>query len=409
MRSRTNLRLNRTCIRFFSHASSAYHQIKSGQAIHENRPHRILAGQLTPEISALQYYDRRIEVLQSIPNNSFVIIPGNELQFGTGTVFYEFRQDPNFYYLTGFLEPSAALVLYRQNSDHMQSIFYVTERDSVQEMWEGEVAGTEGAVEIFNADAAYSINKISSHVQELLVKCTTVYADITEPKTSRFPRFFKSSGLDALPDSLADLIRTRSTKIDYWSANELIEQLRCIKSENEIVCMRRACEISAQAFNKAYSKRFTKESDLHAFMDYEFRIGGCEMPAYLPVVAGGSHSLTIHYTRNDDILRDGELVLVDAGGRYGGYCADITRTWPVNGKFSEPQKDLYQAVLNVQKHCIELCKTSLGGSLQDIHAVSESLLYTELLNAGLTGLTRNKVRQLYPHSIGHHVGIDVHD
>jgi intermediate cleaving peptidase 55 len=120
------------------------------------------------------------------------------------------------------------------------------------------------------------------------------------------------------------------------------------------------------------------------------------------------HALTLHYTRNDDVLRDGDLVLVDAGGRYGGYCADISRTWPVNGKFTGPQRDLYQAVLNVNKACIELCTESSGYSLSDLHAKSEELLYSELTNAGLK-LTRHQLRELYPHYIGHHLGLDVHD
>jgi intermediate cleaving peptidase 55 len=154
--------------------------------------------------------------------------------------------------------------------------------------------------------------------------------------------------------------------------------------------------------------QFFKEADLHAFLDYQFRINGCEMSAYLPVVASGSHALTIHYTRNDDVLRNGELVLVDAGGKFGGYCADISRTWPVDGKFSGPQRDLYQAVLNVNKACIDLCVASNGLSLSDIHRKSEDLLYTELLNAGMN-ISRSQLRELYPHYIGHNLGIDVHD
>lgn len=117
--------------------------------------------------------------------------------------------------------------------------------------------------------------------------------------------------------------------------------------------MRIAAEISAEVYNKAYGIRFDTEAQLYHFLEYEFMMRGCHESAYLPVVAGGSHALTIHYTQNNDILRDGELVLVDAAGRYGGYCADISRTWPVNGKFTDPQKDLYQAVLNVQKECVK--------------------------------------------------------
>ncbi|CAN6594952.1 intermediate cleaving peptidase 55 [Trichomonascus vanleenenianus] len=382
--------------------------IKAGQPIHETRPHLVPKGDLTPGIEAIEYYARRRRILESIPDNSMVVVPGNETQFATGSVFYEFRQDPNFYYLTGFLEPNAALVLHRKNAGEMNSIMFVPESDKHSELWEGERTGTKGAVEIFNADAAFPINEIDQKMPDLLKDCTRVYTDISD-KTSRYPRFFKSTGKDVLEGSLMDILLKSANQKKLMSANYLIEQSRLFKTENEIDCMRVASEISAAAFNKAYSQRFKKESDLHAFLDYEFRVGGCEMPAYLPVVAGGKHALVIHYTRNDDRLRDGELVLVDAGGRFGGYCADISRTWPVNGKFTGPQRDLYQAVLNVQKKCIELCTSRQGASLDDIHRASEELLYTELLNAGMTGLSRGSVRKIYPHYIGHHLGIDVHD
>lgn len=367
-------------------------RIKSGQAIHENRPHLVHRGDLTPGITAEEYYVRRMNILQSLPDNSAMIVSGNVTQMATTAVFHEFRQDPSFYYLTGFLEPNAVLVMYRENADKMHSVFFVQEADKMAELWDGERAGTMGAVEIFNADRAYPIYRLEEQVAKLASEAKIIYTDAWEP---RFPEsvrkmFSHFKGVQCLP------------------ATPIIEQGRIIKSEQEIDCMRAASEISAIGFNRAMSRQFESESELHAYLDYQFRIGGCEMPAYLPVVAGGSHALTIHYTRNDDLLRDGDLVLVDAGGRFGGYSADISRTWPVNGKFTAPQRDLYQAVLNVEKECIKMC-TSQGAAFDDLHRKSEDLLYSELLNAGFTTLTRGKIRELYPHYIGHHLGLDVHD
>lgn len=386
-----------------------WYSIKAGQPLYETRPHLIRKGELTPGINAEEYYVRRMKVLQTIPEKSLVVVPGNETQFATGSVFHEFRQDPNFYYLTGFLEPGAALVLYKEDNENVHSIFFVPQSDKNAELWEGERSGTKGAMEVFNADAAYPFDHIGTYMHELLNRCDYVYADMSE-NGSRFPRYFKSQGTDILSGSFADALRRSSGGgKTFKSAITLIEQFRVNKSEEEIDAMRQASEISASAYNKAYGERFASEKALHAYLDYEFKLGGCEMPAYLPVVAGGKHALTIHYTRNDDLLRDGDMVLVDAGGRYGGYCADISRTWPVNGKFTAPQRDLYQALLNVQKQCIEYCTVEHNMSFDDLHRVSEDLLYTEMLNAGISSLTRGRVRDLYPHYIGHHLGIDVHD
>lgn len=390
---------------FYQRYSSSF---RAGQPIHETRPHLIQKGELTPGITAEEYYLRRMKILASIPDKSMVVVPGNETQFATGSVFHEFRQDPNFYYLTGFLEPSSALILYRESGESMHSIFFVPENDTNAELWDGERTGTQGALDIFNADAAYPFDQISQYIHELLKICDNIYTDLSE-NGSRFPRFFKSQGTDILNGSFVDILRRVDTKKALKSTVTLVEQFRVNKSEEEIDAMRTAAEISASAYNKAYGERFATEKALHAYLDYEFKLGGCEMPAYLPVVAGGSHALTIHYTRNDDRLRDGDLVLVDAGGRYGGYCADISRTWPVNGKFSAPQRDLYQALLNAQKKCIEYCTVDANMNFNDLHKISEDLLYTELLNAGMTTLTRSRIRDLYPHYIGHHLGIDVHD
>lgn len=396
-------------IRRFATTARCYSsKLKSGQPIFENRPHRIPSGELTPGITSMEYYQRRQQILQSLPDKSMVVVPGNEVQFATQSVFHPFRQDPNFTYLTGFLEPNSALILHREDAGNTRSIFFVPEEDPKAELWDGERAGTRGAKEIFNADEAYAIGDIATHVRDLIPQVDNVYADLNET-SSRFPRFFKSTGQDIFPGSFTDVLLKNASKQRLKSAIQLIEQKRLYKSENEIDCLRAANEISALAYNEAYKTKFAKESNLHAFLDYKFRINGCEEPAYLPVVAGGKHALTIHYTRNDDILRDEELVLVDGGGRFGQYCADISRTWPVNGKFTTPQRDLYQAVLNTQKRSIELCTEKHGVSLDDVHRAAEDYLFEELLNAGMATLTRHQIRKLMPHFIGHDLGLCVHD
>lgn len=386
--------------------------LEAGQPIHETHPHRLRPGEVTPGITAQEYYARRQTILESLPDKSLVIIPGNDVQFATSSVFYEFRQDPNFYYLTGFLEPGSALALYKENENVMESIFFVPGKDAHAELWDGIRSGPNGAIEMFNADRAYPFSDIHEQLGLLLDRVQNVYMDTFDFKDSnRLNRFFKSHGQNVLKQSLVELFRKSSSRKEYKSAVALVEKSRLVKSEAEINVMRLAAEMSSAVYNKAYGTQFASEAQLQAFLDYEFRMHGCDDSAYLPVVAGGQHALTIHYTRNNDMFNDGDLVLVDAGGRYGGYCADISRTWPVNGTFTGPQRDLYQAVLNVNKQCIPLCTVASGMSLHDIHRHSEDIMYTELKNAAGFGssLTRRDVSLLYPHYIGHNLGLDVHD
>lgn len=407
---RTTAVASRSAAALASRQYSSY--IEAGQPIYETHPHRLRPGEVTPGITAQEYYARRQIILESLPDKSLVILPGNDTQFATGSVFHEFRQDPNFFYLTGFLEPGSALVLYKENENLMESLFFVPGKDAHAELWDGVRSGPNGAIEVFNADRAYPFNEIYQQLSTMLDKVQTVYMDTFDFKDSnRFNRFFKSHGQNVLKNSLAELFRKSSGRKDYKSAIALVEKSRLVKSESEIDVMRTACEISSVVYNKAYGTHFDTEAQLMAFLDYEFRMNGCDESAYLPVVAGGSHALTIHYTRNNDRFKDGDMVLVDAGGRYGGYCADISRTWPVNGKFTGPQRDLYQAVLNVNKQCIPLCTVASGMSLHDIHRRSEDLMFTELKNAfgSSAALSRRDVTLLYPHYIGHNLGLDVHD
>jgi intermediate cleaving peptidase 55 len=187
-----------------------------------------------------------------------------------------------------------------------------------------------------------------------------------------------------------------------------INDLRVFKSEAEIAMMHLAGGISGRAFIKAMSKGWKTEKDLGAFLDYEFKAGGCDTAAYIPVIAGGKHALKIHYVRNDDVLYDENMVLVDAGGEVGGYIADITRTWPVSGKFSDAQRDLYNTILNVQRSSISLCRESAHMSLDKIHKITEHGLLEGLKQLGFD-MSGNAMDILFPHHVGHYIGLDVHD
>ena len=227
-----------------------------------------------------------------------------------------------------------------------------------------------------------------------------VYTDIA--KCSGFGKFFRNQ--DVQPNDFQRMIKDSKVR----ALNPVMNDLRVIKSEAEIALMRLAGKYSGRAFTNAMRQQWTKERDLGAFLDYDFKIGGCDTTAYVPVVAGGRNALSIHYVRNDDVLKDGEIVLVDAGGEYGGYIADITRSWPVNGKFSDPQKDLYETILRVQRSSVSLCRESANMTLDKIHEITEHGLKEGLKQIGFD-TSGDAMQILFPHHVGHYIGLDVHD
>ena len=156
-------------------------------------------------------------------------------------------------------------------------------------------------------------------------------------------------------------------------------------------------------------RSWTREKDLAAYLDYEFKNQGCDGAAYMPVIAGGANALSIHYVRNDELLKGDEMVLVDAGGEVGGYITDITRTWPVSGKFSTAQRDLYEAILSVQRTCISLCRADAGVSLDKLHSIAEDKLRDNLTSLGFDLSGYNAMESLFPHHLSHYIGLDVHD
>lgn len=399
---------------------------RAGQPIFETRPHLIKAGDLTPGISAVEYYQRRLKLAEKLPKGSLAVLPGSSVKYASGSVFYQFQQNTDLYYLTGWNEPDSVAIIERpeDSDDPHDHIFHmaVPETDPAAEQWEGERTGVEGVQEIFNADVGVSVQHFPAHLDKLLRKYKDIYYDIggasgaSGKSVNFFERMFPSTVLNdnnrlTNRANIEETLRKHS-KLGFsiQPLSHLITDLRVIKSNAELKIMRLAGKISGRAYNQAYAQRFKSEKGLHSFLEYRFISGGCDKSAYFPVVAGGSHALCIHYVRNDDFLKDGEMVLVDAAGNLGGYCADISRTWPVNGTFTPAQAELYESLLNVQRRIIRECKVSRGHSLNDLHNLSVDLLTLELRNAGFQDVQSWEVaKYLYPHYIGHNLGLDVHD
>ena len=364
----------------------------------------------------MEYYERRLRLAKLLPPNSIAILVGAQTQFSSGSVFYDFQQNNDLYYLTGWLEPNSVAIISKDgdggSDDSISLHMLVPAKNPRVELWEGEKLGLEGAYEFFNADHVEDIAKAEGYIRSLVSKYDNVFFDSSKANTSIFSSFFGSPTKHTAPG-----IESVLSKATVRRLAPLVAQLRAVKSELEINVMYAAGQISSRAINKAIAKvgsslPLSTEKTLGKYLDYEFVHGGCDKLAYIPVVASGKNALTIHYVRNDDLLYRDELVFVDAGGKLGGYCADISRAWPNSpAGFSQPQKDLYQVVLNANKTCIDLCDETRGLSLQEVHDAAIASLAQDLRQLpGFSTITNAQVAYtLFPHYIGHHLGLDLHD
>ncbi|KAJ5090147.1 hypothetical protein N7532_008831 [Penicillium argentinense] len=383
--------------------------LKFGQPLHETHPHLLDPGELTPGITALEYAQRRSRLANKLPKGAVAILAASEVKYRAPGIFHEYRQESNFFYLTGFNEPNALAVIANDGSgDNHIFHLYVREKDARAELWDGARSGTQAAVDVFNADEETfqtgNIENIGDVLPNIVSGATEVYSDIPAFDSSRSSLHRYLYGPTVASEKLKKTVDHRKVK----PLKPILNEMRAFKSENEVVHMRMLGQASGRSFTDSMRETFDREKALTSFLEYQFKVNGCDGSAFVPVVAGGQNALSIHYTRNDDILRDGELVLVDGGGELGGYISDITRTWPVNGKFTDPQRELYSAVLNVHRTCLALCRESANLSLDQLHNIAENGLKEQLKQLGFD-LPGSAINTLFPHHLGHYVGLDVHD
>ncbi|KAF2091772.1 hypothetical protein K490DRAFT_30835 [Saccharata proteae CBS 121410] len=396
--------LSRRCV------SVSAADLQFGQPLHETHPHLLKAGEVTPGISALEYANRRQKLANLLPPSSVAIIAASDTKYRSGAVFYEFHQDPDFFYLTGFNEPEALAVIgMPDSSEDYVFHLYVRPKDARAEQWDGARSGTQAAEDVFNADKADDIKNIGLALPDIMKRSKHIYTDLPGKLDHRsaITRYLSGTVTTAnqgFPAALRAAAPAKAPK----PIRPLMNELRIIKSEAEIANMRKAGQASARAFSEAMGRRFETERELNTFLDYRFRSLGCDGIAYVPVIAGGQNALSIHYVRNDNVLKYEEMVLVDAGGEYGGYITDITRTWPVSGRFSPAQKDLYETILRVQRSCVSLCREDASLTLDKLHSIAEEGLKDGLKALGFD-MSGDALPTLFPHHVGHYIGLDVHD
>ena len=353
------------------------------------------------------YIQRRNQLGAMLPKNSAVVIAGASTQYRNADSSHAFRQDSNFWYLSGFNEAESTLVLLINEENDVQSIAFVPEKNELKEIWDGYRAGPEGAMQDHGFDLAFNNTEINDRLPDLLAGHNQVYYPVGKSKT-----------LDA---DIIDWIKSAKSKdrhssaIDIADASSKVGNQRLIKDEDEIEIMRKACKISAEAHVEAmkFVKPGMTEQEIEAFYQYEFSKKGGRFSAYTPIVAGGVNACVLHYVENSKPLKDGELLLVDAGCEFELYASDITRTYPINGKFTEPQLAIYEVVLEAQLKSIEAISTN--NNVMDAQIISEKVITQGLIDLGILQGSMDELheagafRDFYMHKIGHWLGIDVHD
>ena len=349
------------------------------------------------------------EFIKRMSPDSIAIIASAREATRSNDTFYRYRQDSDFYYLTGFDEPEAIAVITPSHKEHKLTLF-VRPRDPEREIWDGRRAGVEGAQTEYGADAAFPISEFDAKLTEYLNGANNLYyrigngnaeLDETIVKQIRHLRALGRRGMRA-PEAIID-------------TGAIIHELRLFKSEDEIALMQRAADIASEGHREAMKKARPgmKEYEVEALVEYTFRKNGASAPAYTSIVGGGANATVLHYINNDATLADGDLLLIDAGAEYQGYASDITRTFPVSGRFTEGQREIYDLVLEAQLACIEMVRP--GSRPQDIQKRSVEVLTEGMLRLGLlkgdadTIIKEEKYKQFYMHTIGHFLGLDVHD
>jgi Xaa-Pro aminopeptidase len=358
-------------------------------------------------IKQKEYARRRRQLMRMAGADSIVILQAAPPRIRNNDVHYPYRQDSDFLYLTGFREHGALLVMIPGEGGG-RSILFCRERDPEREMWDGPMTGLEAAVSDFGMDEAFDIGEMETRLRELLHDRDRIYHDL-----GRDP-LFDQRLIGWLNDFRGEARKTFHAPEEIHALDHMLHDMRVYKSREELAAMRRAAKVAIEAHEESMRscRPGMNEAEIHAALVQVLIRRHCE-PSYLPIVGGGPNACVLHYIANRDELRDGDLLLIDAGAEYDGYASDITRTFPINGKFSPEQRDLYEVVLAAQTAA--LGKARAGNQWQEVHdaavrTATEGMIDLGILKNGLEEEIESKgYRKFYIHNTGHWLGLDVHD
>lgn len=356
----------------------------------------------------LSIFQRRRQDLMHQMGEGIAILPTAPHQPRNGDVLFQYRADSDFYYLTHFPEPDALMVLVPGRPEG-EYILFCREKDPLKEIWDGRRQGIVGAVANYGADQAFAIDDLESTLISLMENRDKVFTIM-----GRYPDFDSE-----IIHSVSEIRSKQRTGVhapgEIVDLGHVLHEMRLIKRKEEVKIMRQAANISASAHIRAM--RATRpgrfEYQVQAELECEFRLGGSEWPAYPSIVAGGENACILHYTENNCELKDGDLLLIDAGAEFDCYAADITRTFPVNGRFSDAQRAVYEIVLASQKAAMDA--VAPDRPLIDYHEAAVEVLTDGMIDIGLLNGERNELieskayNRFYMHRTGHWLGMDVHD
>jgi Xaa-Pro aminopeptidase len=350
---------------------------------------------------------RRRKRIQAAMEPGVLVLFAAEAKLRNNDVHYAFRQDSDFYYLTGFDEPDAVLVLFAAGSG-ARSVLFVNPRDPEREVWDGKRLGVDGALAL-GVDAAHPVTELEQRLPELLKDQPRLYCRFGWDKRTD-EKVFRALGAARMqarkgagyPTQLVD-------------ADTLVHELRRIKEPAEIALLERAIAISVDAHRAAMraARPGLFEYEVESILRGVFQERGSERVAYEPIVGSGDNATVLHYVHNRRQMEDGDLLLIDAGCEYGYYAADITRTFPVNGRFSTPQREIYELVLDAQTAAI--AATRPGATLDDVHRAAVGVICEGLVRLGVLGGSASEAeekgtyRPYFMHKTSHYLGMDVHD
>jgi Xaa-Pro aminopeptidase len=350
---------------------------------------------------------RREELMKRIGGGA-AIFPAAPTAIRNNDVEHEYRQDTDFYYLTGFQEPNAVAVLTPDHPDH-RFVLFVQPKDREREVWTGWCAGEEGARRDYGADAAFTIDKLDEELPKLVGKADRIYYRFGSDPTfderlvgfmRRFQRERQRNGVG--PTSVID-------------PAELLHEMRLIKTGDDLQLLRRAVDISCEGHMSALRalRPGMYEYEIEAVLRYVFRKNGSPRHGYAPIVASGANATVLHYTANDRRIEDGELLLIDAGAEFGYFTGDVTRTFPAGGSFTEAQAEVYKTVLDAQTEAIKALRP--GATFIEPHDRAVRVLVEGLIRMGLLEGEADKLieegeyKKFYMHRTSHWLGMDVHD
>jgi Xaa-Pro aminopeptidase len=355
---------------------------------------------------AEMFAKRRERFMQAL-NGGLAILPSAPVAIRSADVEFNYRQDNDFFYLTGFAEPEAVALFGPAEKEPF--VLFVRPRDKERETWTGRRAGVEGAMLDYGADKAYAVEELLAIIPRYLEKAERVYypLGLNERMDARLLELVKSAAamrprVGSGPNALLD-------------PREILHEARLFKSPEELELMRRAIAISAEAHKAAMlnARPGMMEWEIEALVDYNFRRRGAAGPSYPSIIASGPNAATLHYINNDRQMCSGELLLIDAGCEYSFYASDVTRTFPIGGRFSPLQRDLYEVVLAAQLKAIETIKP--GVRFDDPHQAALRILVEGMCNLGMLhespdeAMRSGSYRRYYMHRTSHWLGMDVHD